>query len=230
MQNNEKITYIKEVFKSIQGEGPYVGVEQIFIRFCKCNLACAYCDTNFRPDVNTPRMSTSQLKEYLEEIGTHNIHSISLTGGEPLLDAAFIKEFSEKLPYKIYLETNGTLSSELKKVIKHISFISMDIKLDSSTKLGNMLKKHKEFIKICVKNKKEIFLKVVFDESITNDEIDKCIELAEKYKLLIVLQPVMIEDKMRITPQELIEIHSNFIKKYGNIRLIPQVHKFIKVE
>ena len=38
---------IKEIFLSIQGEGPYIGYRQVFIRFCGCNLDCQYCDTDF---------------------------------------------------------------------------------------------------------------------------------------------------------------------------------------
>ena len=41
---------IKEIFESIQGEGPYVGYKQLFVRFCNCNLKCNYCDTEFSSD------------------------------------------------------------------------------------------------------------------------------------------------------------------------------------
>jgi organic radical activating enzyme len=37
-------TEISEVFSSLQGEGPYLGVQQIFIRFGRCNMHCGYCD------------------------------------------------------------------------------------------------------------------------------------------------------------------------------------------
>ena len=47
------MTKIKEIFKSIQGEGPYIGYEQLFVRFCKCNLKCGYCDTDFLADDKT---------------------------------------------------------------------------------------------------------------------------------------------------------------------------------
>ena len=42
-----KTAKIAEIFDSIQGEGPYIGYRQLFIRFCGCNLLCDYCDTEF---------------------------------------------------------------------------------------------------------------------------------------------------------------------------------------
>ncbi|MCK5661099.1 MAG: 7-carboxy-7-deazaguanine synthase QueE, partial [Methanosarcinales archaeon] len=45
MDARSSTTHIYEIFNSIQGEGPYVGMRQVFVRFCGCNLACEYCDT-----------------------------------------------------------------------------------------------------------------------------------------------------------------------------------------
>lgn len=229
MQNNKISTKVKEVFKSIQGEGPYIGYEQVFIRFCKCNLSCDYCDTDY---IATPDCKSHTAKELLNEIeklNIKNIHSISLTGGEPLLDAAFLKEFLPLTNKKIYLETNGTLPKELKEIINLVDIVSMDIKLPSTTKMKELFKVHKEFIEICTTHKKEVFLKVVFDETITDTEIEECIKLAEINNLLIVLQPLMVKDSMKINSIELMIIFGKFTQKYNNVRLIPQVHKFINV-
>lgn len=216
---------IKEIFESIQGEGPYVGVNQLFIRFTNCNLNCKYCDTDFKSDLK--EYSTESL---LEKINKYkNIHSISLTGGEPLLESEFLKDFLPKCNKKIYLETNGTLYKNLEEIINDIDIISMDIKLPSTTNMKDMFTIHEEFIKIAVENKKELFVKVVFDENITEEEIIKTTQLAQKYNIEIILQPKMDGDLLNISTEFINKIFYRFIEKYDKVRLIPQVHKFINV-
>ena len=105
---------VVEVFSSIQGEGAYVGCRQIFVRFFSCNLECAYCDTPRSIDeVRKCRVertagkgdfyelpnpldakALSDIISSLETVsGLH--HSMSLTGGEPLLQGRF---FADWLP------------------------------------------------------------------------------------------------------------------------------------
>ena len=37
--------FVSEVFVSIQGEGLYVGLLQLFVRTAGCSQRCSYCDT-----------------------------------------------------------------------------------------------------------------------------------------------------------------------------------------
>jgi organic radical activating enzyme len=216
---------IKEIFNSIQGEGPYVGANQLFIRFSNCNLNCAYCDTDFKSNLKeyTVDELIKKIKEY------KNIHSISLTGGEPLLESEFLYNFLPQINQKIYLETNGTLVKELEKIINFVDIISMDIKLSSTTKMKELFELHKNFIEVAIKYNKEIFLKVVFDENLTEQEIIKTIDIAKKHKLLIVLQPKMEGEKIKLPSSFIFSTYYKFIKEYQNVRLIPQVHKFLEI-
>ena len=217
---------INEIFSSIQGEGPVVGYKQLFIRFCGCNLNCEYCDTEFEQGVDyTPQELFEKINS---EYDLKTFHSISLTGGEPLLSADFLVEFLHKINRitKIYLETNGTLSDELIKVNPYIDIISADIKLKSSTGLDTM-KLHEKFFENC--KGVETFAKIVFDENITESEIEKCCQIAQKYYLSLVLQPMMNGDKMSVTSDFCEKILDKFLEKYHDVRLIPQVHKFLNV-
>ena len=216
-------TKIREIFTSIQGEGPYVGQKHIFVRFCKCNLNCAYCDTDF----NSQNAKDYNIDDLALNLADNDAEVISFTGGEPLLELDFLKEFlseyKSKLNKKIYLETNGTLYKNLAQIIDYIDIISMDIKLESATGQKNLFFENEEFLKIA--QKKETFIKAVFDENISDDEIEKTTTLAKKFNTLLILQPKMPINK----GLDLDNIYNKFYKKYKNIRLIPQVHKYLNL-
>lgn len=233
---------IIEIFASIQGEGPYIGCRQIFIRFAGCNLTCNYCDTPFQTQefCNLQKTESSEKlknpvssEQLLKEISGFNEiphHSISLTGGEPLLHTDFLldflPDFRKKFPKtKVYLETNGTLFEELEKIIDYIDIISMDLKLKSSTGVDFPLEQHKKFIEIARNDNVEIFAKAVITCKILDEEID---ELSNFIKIPLILQPVSSENKeILLSSRNILEIQEKFLKKLDDVRVIPQVHKFL---
>ncbi len=226
-------TRIKEIFTSIQGEGPYIGYKQLFIRFCGCNLNCSYCDTEGLANEDYLEFTPQELKQYTEEFSLNTVHSISLTGGEPLIWADFLVEFlpvlKEGTKRKIYLETNATLKDNLEKIIGFVDVISADIKLSSSSGIENSFALHDEFFKVAKKYNKEIFAKIVFDENILENEIGNCVKLAQKYNLELILQPKTVDDKLSVKSEKILEIFNKFLLQYQNTRVIPQVHKFLEV-
>ncbi len=221
----ENKAFVKEIFETIQGEGPYVGFNQLFIRFSQCNLSCQFCDTDFNSELN--EYNAIELADIVNK--RDNIHSVSLTGGEPLIEIEFLKEFLPLINKKVLLETNGTLYKNLEKVIDKIDIISMDIKLPSTSGNDDLFEVHKHFIDVVKNANKEIYVKIVFDEKITDEEIQTSINLARETDTLIVLQPKMDGDILNIRPDIIYETYYKFIEKYANVRLIPQVHKFLNL-
>ena len=227
---NQDKAKIIEIFTSIQGEGPYIGVKQLFIRFCGCNLKCCYCDTDDESTATYSDFSPTELKSRIEEFNLKAIHTISLTGGEPLLWSNFLKKFLPLIDYKIYLETNATLKNNLEEIIDHIDIISADIKLPSSSGIENSFAIHDEFFKIARKYKKEIFAKIVFDENILDNEIANCIKLAEKYDLELILQPKTVDNKVTMSGEKMLNVFDKFLESHVKTRLIPQTHKFLGID
>ncbi len=228
MNNIEKIR-IKEIFKSIQGEGPYIGYNQLFIRFCNCNLKCNFCDTEFNSNENFLEFCPQELVDYINRnYDLSKIHSISLTGGEPLLSVGFLKEFLPLIDCKIYLETNATLSDKLNDIKPFIDIIAADIKLESATGIKNTYEFHDKFF--AQAQGIETFAKIVFDKKITKDEIKKCCDIGKKYNIELILQPVMLENKMSVSSDFVQKTYDEFLNIYKKVRVIPQVHKFLGVE
>jgi organic radical activating enzyme len=95
-----------EIFASLQGEGPSMGVPVAFVRLSRCNLACAWCDTaytwRFEGD-NRPHRDgiafdrkanqvTLSPQETAERIAALGQNRLVITGGEPLLQAGALAE------------------------------------------------------------------------------------------------------------------------------------------
>ena len=220
------LSNIAEIFTSIQGEGPYVGVNQMFIRFCGCNLNCNYCDTEHEKGIS---YTVDRLLEKINSYDLSLIHSISLTGGEPLLWADFLKEFLPKINKIIYLETNAILPEKYKEIAEYVDIVSADIKLPSTTGMEEKFTLHDKFFEAVRQSNKEIFAKIVFDENITEEEIKKCTNLAQKYDIELILQPKTVNNKISVSSGKITENFEKFIKLHAKTRLIPQVHKFLKV-
>lgn len=225
---------ISEIFPSIQGEGLYIGVPQLFVRFYGCNLSCDFCDTNFASYKTFTR--DALMSKILEHRKSY--HSISFTGGEPLLQADFIRNFLREYKkfYKkiIYLETNGTLYRELAGVIDYVDIIAMDFKLPSSTRRAGYWKEHEKFLKIA--RKKRVFLKAVITGMTEPGDIRHMMDIAKRSEgeddnIPIILQPVTaISDSEKTNPKSLKRFKDILRKSGGRTEIIPQVHKLLGIK
>ncbi len=119
---------VKELFKTLQGEGAQAGRAAVFCRFAGCNLwsgreadradaTCRFCDTDF-VGLDGPGGGRFAAAEHLAQAiaaawgeGTAD-RFVVFTGGEPLLqlDPALIAAVHAR-GFEIAVETNGTLAA-----------------------------------------------------------------------------------------------------------------------
>jgi len=103
---------VKEIFRSIQGEGYHMGTPCFFIRFAGCNLACDFCDTKETWQGGEEMSSSDILKAMFKELGSSNSpRLVVLTGGEPCLqeDLSDLIDRLHEEGFYVSMETNGTL-------------------------------------------------------------------------------------------------------------------------
>lgn len=133
---------LSEIYASVQGEGPRVGVPTIFVRFAGCNLKCPGwpCDTQHAID---PALYRHEWKEWgveqfydeIRQVTTDcGIRNVCFTGGEPFLQPQdkFRQLVSQLYArgYEMEVFTNGTLPWQ-SWAIYSLRFI-MDWKLSGS--------------------------------------------------------------------------------------------------
>ena len=133
---------INEIFHSIQGETATSGFPSIFIRLTGCNLNCSWCDTEYAKTAG----NKMQIDEILNKIGNFGqVNHITVTGGEPLIQAEAIKfmKLLLKSNFNVQLETNG--SRLLKKVPGQVRKI-VDVKTPSSGESSSFLPENLKYI------------------------------------------------------------------------------------
>ena len=254
--------YITELFSSFQGEGPYAGRRQIFIRFAGCTLSCFYCDTSYARDpkpgfctvfgseasskkrfIENPLPSTLVI-DFVKALLTPDLHSISYTGGEPLLSASFVKEIAIKaksLHLKNFIETNGYSASAFASIADYFDFASIDIKLRNHRAVAekdydNLYRNAMDCIKISAEKGLETIVKVVVLKNTSVKEIETiCSDLADfNSKVKFVLQPVTVPPQLQsadIVPriEELFALSETAGRFLQDVMVLPQVHKIMRI-
>jgi 7-carboxy-7-deazaguanine synthase len=117
---------VKEIFRTLQGEGANAGRAAVLCRFAGCNLwsgreqdrssaICRFCDTDFRGTDGSEGgkfYSAASLAGRIESVwGEGAQHRfVVCTGGEPLLqlDEAIVDELHAR-GFEVAVETNGTI-------------------------------------------------------------------------------------------------------------------------
>ena len=248
---------IQEIFSSIQGEGLYAGCRQLFVRFAHCHLHFAYCDTpmttpsgqcavewqagtnQWQPEENPLTQShlIGILQQLISTNGKH--HSVSFTGGEPLLYSQFLCSVLpqiQALGVKTFLETSGTHPHLLAPLLPFLDVVAMDVKLPSATKQAPRWAEHQAFYALLENNPAfsgGVFIKCVFNQSTTLEELSHLKTIVANPKTPIYLQPetplVGSTTAITIDAQQMLALQAGVSAWFEDVRVLPQTHKFLQV-
>lgn len=249
-----KSVAIQEIFASIQGEGPWVGERHIFVRFMGCDLRCVYCDTPAAVQIETDDrtgnpcrvqtaagvngydkvpnpVSSADLTEFCSRliIPGPSRPTLSLTGGEPLLQCSFLVEWLPlvKQRFRIYLETSGIHANAMLRLRDMVDVVSMDFKLPSATGLRPFWEEHNEFLSAA--RGRSIVVKAVVTKNTTREDLLTAARILADFdtSIPLVIQPA----GGQFAPESsmLMAFQDAALRIIEHVRVIPQTHKILNV-
>ena len=235
--------YVHEIFRSIQGEGLYVGVLQAFVRFGGCSARCRYCDTaeaRERSSACTLRggegsrrvpnpVAAEEVASFVRALANvPGFHSLSVTGGEPLEQPEFLAALIARCRaagIPVYLETNGLFVDGARAIAGAVDFVSLDIKLPSLCP-GVSLETYRRVLPLFEGSR--LFCKIVVAEGVSMEEIAAASSVVAEYdrRTTVVVQPATPTPGCKsATREELLAFHALASRSLDDVRVIPQCHR-----
>jgi len=248
---------VSEIFSAIQGEAALVGERQVFVRLTGCNIRCRYCD---QPEALERRPGpcrtevTAGRRDWLAETSPLSIdrvveavgrlwaqvphHSVSLTGGEPLLQGTRVEKLASAFAahrWPVMLETNGTLLPPLRKAGGDLAYVSMDLKLRSVDGETVAHTTQSRFLAAALDTGATTWVKVVIGPDTDLDEFDAAITMVAEASagspsaVEVFLQPLTPFGAATTAPSpgQVLDLHERALRIHPRVRVVPQTHKAI---
>ncbi|MBW2723578.1 MAG: 7-carboxy-7-deazaguanine synthase QueE [Deltaproteobacteria bacterium] len=246
-----------EIFASAQGEGPYVGASTIFVRLGGCDLRCSWCDSpgTWRPALKwrlesrpgtgefvegLNPASLDQVTEALSRLDAPGYRFVSVTGGEPLLQAEAVEAIGacvRDMGPRLLLETHGLAVEAMKRVRSQIDVVSMDWKLAKDVRFADagrsspapsFHERHEQFL-ATAREACEVYVKVVVTAQTQAAELE---EIAQRIREIdaevpLILQPVTPMGKVSTSPgaELMLPLMRACERVLADVRVIPQTHR-----
>jgi len=108
---------VSEIFGPVvQGEGPVLGRQTIFVRLFGCDSRCRLCDTMYAVDPSHPgaktrhSMTPFQIVREVDALDKHGGLPVTISGGNPAIwDLRSLVRTLHSMRHPVWIETQGTI-------------------------------------------------------------------------------------------------------------------------
>ncbi len=228
-----------EIFTSIEGEGILYGTKTMFVRLAGCPFTCFYCDTlDALPMDSGNEYAIEEACNLIEKNLEENTYKVNFTGGEPLVQSDGVLEMAKYVKSKnipTYLESSCYDSKKFSQVLPFIDFIKIEFKTPEAkfvdaNHYSKLIQNALECLKISVDSNKITYIKIVVSEKTElrdfKELLDKIFNIVSKKDLTgFIIQPTygIAEPSL----EKLLKFYDLVFPFYNEIRIVPQLHKFI---
>lgn len=228
-----------EIFTSVEGEGILYGTKTLFVRLAGCPFTCFYCDTKESLPLDSgTEYSIADANQLIDSNLKNQTYKVNFTGGDPLIQheavALLAKHIQEK-KIPTYLESSCFDIDKFNHVLPFFDIVKIEFKTKDSDFVDS---KHYEklightmkCLDSSVKSKKTTYIKIVVSSKIQPNEFAKLVK--EIFNIVskddidgFIIQPTygISEPSLDL----LLELYDFVYPYYIDVKVVPQLHKFI---
>ena len=228
-----------EIFTSVEGEGILYGTKTLFVRLAGCPFTCFYCDTKESLPLDSGTEYTIEEANQLIDSNLKNqTYKVNFTGGDPLIQHEAVAQLAKHIQDKkisTYLESSCFDIDRFNHVLPFIDIVKIEFKTKDSDfvdsqhydkLIGHAIRclessvnaNKTTYIKIVVSSKTQLnefkeLVNQIFDV-ISKDNIDG-----------FIIQPTygISEPSLEL----LLDLYDIVYPHYIDVKVVPQLHKFI---
>jgi len=182
--------------------------------------------------------SISKAKEIIKKNLQKNTYKVNFTGGDPLAQSKAVAElakFVQRKKIPTYLESSCYDSSKFAQVLPYIDLIKIEFKTPESgfvdsKHYSKLLENELDCLRLAKKSKKTTYIKVVISSKTQLSQFKKLLKQIFKIVSKTDLAGFIIQPTYGISEPSLEQLFSFYDSVYdydAQVRIVPQLHKFI---
>ena len=228
-----------EIFTSVEGEGILYGTKTLFVRLAGCPFTCFYCDTKESLPLDSGiEYSIEDANKLIDSNLKNQTYKVNFTGGDPLIQheavALLAKHIQEK-KIPTYLESSCFDVDRFNHVLPFFDIVKIEFKTKDSDFVD--AKHYDKFIghtmkclQSSVKSKKTTYIKVVVSSKTQPNEFTKLVKEIFDIVSKDDLDGFIIQPTYGISEPSLdllLELYDLVYPYFIDVKVVPQLHKFI---
>ncbi|HUU47175.1 MAG TPA: 7-carboxy-7-deazaguanine synthase QueE [Nitrosopumilaceae archaeon] len=228
-----------EIFTSVEGEGILYGTKTLFVRLAGCPFTCFYCDTKESLPLDSGK--EYEIQEACRLIDSNlkkQTYKVNFTGGDPLIQHEAVAELAKFIQDKkipTYLESSCFDLNRFNHVLPFIDIVKIEFKTKDSEFVES---KHYErlienainCLRSSISTKKTTYIKIVVSSKTELNEFTKLVQnifdsVSKNQIDGFVIQPTygIAEPSLDL----LLNLYDIVYPYYIDVKVVPQLHKFI---
>ena len=228
-----------EIFTSLEGEGILYGTKTLFVRLAGCPFTCFYCDTKESLPLDSGNeYDIEDACNLIDSNLKNQTYKVNFTGGDPLIQHEAVAELAKHVKTKnisTYLESSCFDHARFRHVLPFIDIVKIEFKTKDSEFVDEkhyqrLIENAMNCLQSSVSTKKITYIKIVVS---SKTKLEDFSDLVKKIFNIIsgnqingfIIQPTygISEPSLEL----LLNLYDIVYPHYKEVKVIPQLHKFI---